>query len=188
MLAIENYGRFWKREKVFWGRGRNKGHLEGTLKGKKSVKIDFRFQIGIYVLFDLNRRPIYIGQAGLGNARLFSRLKTHQKDHLRDRWTHFSWYGLRGYNEGNEKLSNHHRPESWIRNRQRKDALHESEAVLMSVIEPPSNRRGPNWTGAKEFYQFIDERVPQDTHEIVVSLTKKVTDIQKTLKGWDDEE
>jgi hypothetical protein len=188
MLAIVNYGRFWRRDKVFWGRGKNKGHLKGQLKGQKTIVVDFRFQIGIYVLFDANRRPIYIGQAGMGNARLFGRLKQHQRDHLRDRWTLFSWYGLRGYNEGNQKLSEHHTPDSWVKNRKRRDALHETEAVLISVIEPPSNRRGPNWVETKEFHQFIDERVPLDVGEIVRQLPKRLAKIEEILEEWDEDE
>jgi hypothetical protein len=187
MLAIENYGRFWRRDKVFWGKGKNKGHLKGRLKRQKNFVIDFRLQIGIYVLFDADRTAIYIGQAGMGNARLFGRLKQHQRDHLRDRWTHFSWYGLRGYNVGNEKLSEHHKPESWIKNRQRRDALYETEAVLISVIEPPMNRRNPNWTGTEEFYQFLDPRVPLDMSETIRLLPARLTKIEKTLKNWEED-
>jgi hypothetical protein len=58
MLAIENFGRFWRRDKSYWGRGRgNKGQLKGHLKRNKKVEVDFREQIGIYVLFDANRNP-----------------------------------------------------------------------------------------------------------------------------------
>ena len=70
---IKNYGIMWRRDSVFWGRGSNRGLLEGRRSGKI---IDFREQIGVYVLYDEGRRPIYIGQAGQGNARLFSRLRT----------------------------------------------------------------------------------------------------------------
>jgi len=107
MLAIENFGRFWRKEKVFWGRGKNKGHLKGRMKRRKSVVVDFRDQIGIYVLFDADRKPLYVGQAGIGNARLFQRLKAHRSDHLGDRWHYFSWFGLRRHNANNKKLSGH---------------------------------------------------------------------------------
>jgi len=72
MLAIENFGRLWRRDKVHWGAGSNKGHLNGILKAsKKSLPVDFRSQIGIYVLFNANHQIVYVGQAGLGNVRLF---------------------------------------------------------------------------------------------------------------------
>ena len=178
MLAIENFGRFWRREKVYWGRGKNKGHLKGQLKRSKSVVVDFRDQIGIYVLFDAARRPLYIGQAGMGNARLFDRLKQHRSDHLGDRWQYFSWFGLRGFNATNEKLTEHQKPSSKIRNRKRSDALHETEAVLINVIEPPLNKRGPNWVGTKEFVQFIDDRVPLDSDELIRQIAQQIRQIE----------
>jgi hypothetical protein len=88
---IKNYGIMWRRDSVFWGRGSNRGVLEGRRSGKI---IDFREQIGVYVLYDEGRRPIYIGQAGQGNARLFRRLRSHRRDSLAHRWHYFSWFGL----------------------------------------------------------------------------------------------
>ncbi|MBM3543698.1 MAG: GIY-YIG nuclease family protein [Alphaproteobacteria bacterium] len=182
MLAIENYGRFWRRDKVYWGRGKNKGHLKGELKRNKSIEVDFRDQIGIYVLFDANRRPLYVGQAGIGNARLFQRLKKHRSDHLSDRWQYFSWFGLRRHNENNKRLSKHQKPTSAIRMRNRRDALHETEAVLISVVEPILNKRGPNWTGSKEFMQHLDERVPLDDSEMLGNIVKTIEGIDAIVR------
>jgi hypothetical protein len=182
MLAIENFGRLWRRDKVYWGAGSNRGHLKGVRKGnKKSKPVDFRAQIGIYVLFNSNREVVYVGQAGIGNARLFSRLKRHRVDHLKDRWTHFSWFGLRGVNEGNQKLSNYHKPETRIRRRNRKDALHETEAVLISIVEPPLNKRGPNWQNSREYVQYIDKSVPKDTPELVSEIANRISKIEASL-------
>jgi len=56
-LLIRNYGLFWTRNKVFWGKGKNRGHLKGVLAGKtKGPQIDFRMQQGVYVLYDDNFR------------------------------------------------------------------------------------------------------------------------------------
>jgi hypothetical protein len=115
MLTIENYGRRWRRDKIAWGKGSNKGHLKGMLKRSKTTAVDFRDQIGIYVLFSSAGDAVYVGQAGMGNKRLFGRLKDHRRDHLKDRWTHFSWFGLRGYNKKNMKLSGFHKPETIIK-------------------------------------------------------------------------
>ena len=61
--VIKNYGIMWRRDHIFWGRGRNRGCLEG----RRSARIiDFRDQIGVYVLYDEARRPIYVGQAVKG--------------------------------------------------------------------------------------------------------------------------
>src|SRR3569832_1312077 len=62
--VIKNYGLMWRRDAVFWGKGNRKGVLEGRRSGKT---INFRDQIGVYVLYDESRRPVYVGQAGQGN-------------------------------------------------------------------------------------------------------------------------
>jgi hypothetical protein len=181
MLAIESYGKWWRRDKIFWGtggKGDNKGHLKGVAKGSKSIVVDFREQIGIYVLFNTDRDVVYVGQAGIGNKKLFGRLSDHRTDHRRDRWTYFSWFGLRGKNPTTDTLSAHHKPQSKLPGRRRKDALHETEAVLMAVVEPPLNKKGPNWTGSKEFFQFLDRRVPQDVHEIVSTLPERLSTLE----------
>lgn len=79
--VIKNYGLMWRRDRVFWGKGRKAGTLLGRLSRRE---IDFRDQIGVYVLYDETRRPVYVGQAGQGHARLFSRLRAH--NHLRQKW------------------------------------------------------------------------------------------------------
>ena len=89
--SIKNYEIMWRRDSVFWGRGSNRGVLEGRRSGEI---IDFREQIGVYVLYDEGRRPVYVGQAGQGNARLFKRLRAHRRDSLAHRWHYFSWFGL----------------------------------------------------------------------------------------------
>ncbi len=184
MLAIEGYGRWWRRDRVFWGtggKGDNRGHLKGFAKGRSSVIVDFRDQIGTDVLFNENRDVVYVEQAGIGNKRLFGRLNDHRFDHLRDRWTYFSWFRLRGKNPKSNRLSKHHRPESWLPRRQRKDARHETEAVLMAVVEPPLNKRGPNWTGSIAYRQYIDLRVPPDMQEIVSALPQQLQRIEKQI-------
>jgi len=188
MLTIENYGRRWRRDKIAWGAGSNKGHLRGAWRRQKSTVVDFREQIGIYVLFNAVGAVVYVGQAGVGkNKRLFGRLKDHRSDHLRDRWTHFSWFGLGGFNEKSNSdvkpLSKYHKPGGAIRKKKRSDALHEIEAVLMSVVEPPLNKRGPNWKGSKEFLQYIDSSMPQSSDEIVQELPRQLKEINSQIRA-----
>ena len=99
--VIKNYGLMWNQDAVVWGRGGRRGALEGQRKGQI---IDFREQIGVYILYDEGRHPIYVGQAGQGNARLFNRLRSHKGGHLADRWRYFSWFGLLTVNK-NKQLS-----------------------------------------------------------------------------------
>ena len=93
---IKNYGLMWRRDAVFWGRGSYRGMLTGRRSG---AVVDFRDQIGVYVLYDEGRLPIYVGQAGQGDARLFRRLRAHQRDALAHRWQYFSWFGLLSVNK-----------------------------------------------------------------------------------------
>src|SRR5882757_3090737 len=89
--VIKNYGIMWRRDHIFWGGSRQKGSLPGR---RSSRVVEFHDQIGVYVLYDEARRPIYVGQAGQGNARLFTRLRSHTKDSLAHRWHYVSWFGL----------------------------------------------------------------------------------------------
>lgn len=97
---IRSYGLLWSESDIHWGTGRQPGKLLGVpARAKRSKPIDFREQIGIYVLYH-GHDMIYVGQAGARNARLFNRLKRHKKDHLADRWDHFSWFGLQWVKTG----------------------------------------------------------------------------------------
>lgn len=49
----------------------------------------------------------------------------------------------------------------------------------MSVVEPVLNKRGPNWTGSKEFLQFIDDRVPLDSDELIQQIAQRIGRIEK---------
>jgi hypothetical protein len=150
MIAIRNFGMFWEREKVEWGRP----HVEGKLRGirekrRRDAPVDFRYQTGIYVLYDEQRLPLWIGQAQV----LFDRLGNHRRDHLRSRWRFFTWFGFRRINDDgslglSEKLNfNVHGKAS--------DARDEIEAVLIQVLEPRLNRRGGNWGESEEFLQYV---------------------------------
>src|SRR5208282_3263832 len=93
---IHNYGLFWHRSDVLWGHQKVRGHLKGKLaKAKSGLPVDFRNQAGLYVLYDDSFRLVYVGQAGAGNQFLFSRLRQHTRDALADRWTRFSWFGIK---------------------------------------------------------------------------------------------
>jgi hypothetical protein len=129
--VIKNYGIMWRRDHIFWGRGSNRGCLEG----RRSARIiDFREQIGVYVLYDESRRPIYVGQAGQGNARLFVRLRSHTRDHLAHRWHYVSWFGLLPVNRDGQ-LSGRDDPGKRVKGTLR-STLNESKAFS----SPPPNR------------------------------------------------
>jgi hypothetical protein len=98
-VLIKNYGLFWAEKNVFWGVGNNAGTLLGVpAKNLTAKKIDFREQSGVYVLY-ADYQMVYVGQAGAGNQKLFTRLKQHTRDALAGRWNQFSWFGIRRFGE-----------------------------------------------------------------------------------------
>jgi hypothetical protein len=184
MLVIRNYGHLWDRELVFWGWPRVEGHLKGIRKGTEA---DFREQIAVYVLYDSDRNPIYVGQAGYGpesKRRLFARLKAHNRDSTKI-WRYFSWFGMKSVN-ANGSLSQYQKPRTGVRGKKIVDGLNEVEAVLIHVLNPRSNRRGGNWGDAKHFHEFQDERMFEvDSDDVAIfelrTLQRQLRKIQKKL-------
>jgi hypothetical protein len=177
-LAIRNFGHFWNRNPVNWGNpGRNRG---GDLRGYRIVNrrprvTDFREQIGLYVLYGENREVLYIGQTGSGDRRLFLRLRDHTKDHLRDRWGNFSWFGFRKVNaDGN--LSDAQRPDSSVQ-AQSSAALDETESVLLQLFEPRLNKQGAKWTTTEEFLQYV----PLEHENEQLSVTEKLDELSQQI-------
>ena len=163
----------WRRDSVFWGTGGNKGALVGRRSGNV---IDFRQQIGVYVLYDEGRRPIYVGQAGQGNARLFPRLRAHRRDSLADRWQYFSWFGLLSVN-----LSG--RLSKWDDAAKRvsgtiKSTLNEIEGVLIAATEPAFNKQGAKFKGIARYrqviHEFADYIPPIEIRDLLVSVNNKL--------------
>lgn len=150
-MLIQNYGLFWHKDRVQWGRGKKKGTLNGWLVGaKREGCVDFRTQRGIYVLYDDNFRIIYVGQAGRGSQNLFARLKQHRKDHLAERWSRFSWFGIVPVTdewelEANDDIEFDTDPAS---------VLNHIEAILIASAEPPLNlQRGRFGSDVEKYLQ-----------------------------------
>jgi hypothetical protein len=190
MLAIRNFGHFWNRDLVDWGRQRVSGQLLGyRLVDRRPVVVDFREQIGIYVLFTAQREVVYVGQAGAGDRRLFLRLRDHTTNNLRDRWTNFSWFGLREVNSSNLQLSEHQRPDSKCSG-SNSEALNEIEAILLQLFEPRLNKQGPRWGDETlEIFQYVKSEW-EDAEPVmdapIAELSKKLDRIEgavSRLKG-----
>jgi hypothetical protein len=163
VAVIKNYGLRWVRDKVEWGGRGVKGELLGVPRSARSSSaVDFREQIGVYVLYEPGFVPIYVGQAGFGRGTLFSRLKVHARDHLRDRWSHFSWFGFRKVNDSG---SLHASQEASARTSiTYGDALDEIEGILIQVLEPRLNRQGASWQDSAE--EYIQEGRPSEADAI----------------------
>lgn len=179
-MLIRNFGHLWERKYVNWGRPRVKGHL----KGYKSLKreVDFRDQIGIYVLFDKDLIPVYIGQAAQ-NRRLFGRLNQHESDHLWNRWEHFSWFGFRRVNK-NGQLSLFDDANKTFK-APGIQLLNEIEGALITALEPKLNKQGARWKDVEEYYQVIDDEMREltlgDVLDSNARLEKLVTGLSKKV-------
>jgi hypothetical protein len=178
-MFISNYGLFWQRKYVYFGFGGNKGTLLGMMSQKKSFVVDFREQIGIYVLYDKDFIPIYVGQAGNGNATLFTRLKHHTTDYLCNRWEYFTWFGLRRVN-ANRRLAAHDPIEKPLQ-AQGGSILDESEDISIATKE--LNKQGPKIKDpAEEYHQAVDENVAEMSIEDAIAGIEELKKQQKALE------
>lgn len=173
---IKNYGLFWKAEDVFWGKQGKSGTLLGKSAKDGSRIVNFRDQIGIYVLY-ADYKVVYIGQAGSGsNSKLFARLKEHRNNELAGRWNQFSWFGLLGVKRDNTLASskqNH--------NHNTKVVLDHFEAMLIHVIEPPMNKQGGKWGEGEQFLQSIDkENIGTNDAEVLRKILEKIENLEKS--------
>ena len=166
---IRSLGLFWREDCVCWGAGSNPGALLGVpTSATTSDAIDFREQIGIYALY-AEYQLVYVGQAGVGNQTLFTRLKQHRKDDLVGRWNRFSWFGvLKVLSSG--ALSN------------KTDALHPGladvlnhiEAILIHAAEPPMNGQGGRFGDNVTRYQQVrDGRLGPSIQKMLTDLCKQ---------------
>jgi hypothetical protein len=169
-MLIQNYGLFRRRGRVFWGRQRVAGHLKGVRVNGKTTPVDFRDQAGVYVLYDDNFRLVYVGQAGAGDQRLFNRLKHHTKDFLADRWTRFSWFGIRWVKENGELAAG--AAQASIKSGH---ILNHIEAILISTAEPPQNKQGGRFgKDIEQYRQYRDVKaVGPEIESMVRQLWKQ---------------
>lgn len=155
-MLIRNYGLFWVRDDVFWGRQKNAGTLLGVESGrKKGSDVDFREQTGIYALY-ADYELVYVGQTAGSGKQLLGRLKDHLYYDLAGRWNRFSWFGTRQVLAGGKLKA----PKAGA-STSLGLALNHLEAILIHVAEPPLNRQGGRWGEATQYLQVRDERLDE---------------------------
>ncbi|MGA7714212.1 MAG: hypothetical protein WCA81_20130 [Rhizomicrobium sp.] len=120
---------------------------------------------------------MYVGQAGNGNKGLFDRLKSHETDRHWNRWRHFSWFGFRGVNAVGNKLSNHDKVTKVFRETGG-DLLNHMQGILIAATEPKLNRKGASWSGADEYFQYIEE---EDELPTLQYLATKLETIEQKI-------
>ena len=140
---------------MFWGRPHVAGHLRGVpSKNITAEPVDFRNQQGVYVLYDDGFKMVYVGQAGANDRqRLFKRLHQHNTDALVDRWTRFSWFGIRWVKNNGELAAEADSAHTTFG-----AVLNHVEAILISAAEPPHNRQGGRFgESVNQYLQYRDD-------------------------------
>jgi len=169
-MLIQNYGLFWKEEDVYWGKPNVSGHLKGIItNGKTGDPVDFREQQGVYVLYDDTFRVVYVGQTGVGQQRLFDRLKQHKNDNLADRWSKFSWFGIRRVNKTGDLAAEKNSATPEIG-----DVLNHIEAILIATAEPAHNKQGGRF--GEKVEQYLQYRDKEDLGLSVPEMIKQIYD------------
>ena len=152
---IKSFGMFWNRDDVDW----KSMNLWGTQNGSP-VKINFKKQIGIYLLHDA-REVIYVGQAV--KQSIVKRLADHCKDRLNGRWDRFSWFGFYGVNDNGDLITNDFPNTNFTI----ENVANAFEAVLIEGLEPRQNRKAGNEFGY-EFLQAFDENLENKKQQIAI--------------------
>ncbi|MEO0030525.1 MAG: hypothetical protein RIS94_283 [Pseudomonadota bacterium] len=159
-MKITSYGLFWRTEEIEWAPGggnRDSFRLLGRVgKNKPTIKIaDFRFQTGIYILYD-DYGAYYVG---LSRAGLGKRLKDHTKDDHADKWDRFSWFGFRPIADadriGIRQLSSIN--EEITENAHA--TIGDLEALLIKAMGPKANSANMNLKDAAEWKQIEWESI-----------------------------
>jgi hypothetical protein len=172
------YGELWRKELVDW-RGKRGKAREFLLPGRVgSEDMEMADQVGVYILYDDNHVPIYIGQAGgrewskrkgEGGNRLFWRLRSHALGAYADRWKYFSWFGLKTINKngGLRKFKRRGANLSQII-----DAL---EAAMIAASDPRLNSHSGHLSGAT--------RVKQGTPTASNTVDQRLKRIEEKLNS-----
>lgn len=185
------YGLYWKKVIFLSHCSMQDGGMSGqfllgrpsnwTGSGRRAIDFDpdrlwmnFWKQKGVYVLYDEQLVPVYVGQAGLSRKKskgsegrnLGERLHDHANGKYRNGWMYFSWFGfLEAQHEAKLKgrLRNASQglrldPGFDFRPSSSKDELNNLldsfEAILIEAFTPRFNARGGNLKGSFYVDQF----------------------------------
>lgn len=173
-LLIRSVGLFWEAGNIHWGAGSQAGAVYGVpAKNVTADPIDFREQIGIYVLY-AGYQMIYVGQAGSKNMYLLDRLKRHRKDDLSGRWDRFSWFGLRWVKQNGDlsAVAQAHHPST-------ARTLNHIEAMLIHAAEPPLNRQGGRFgDDVIRYVQWRDRRLGPSDRDLLLAIYQSSTKLR----------
>ncbi len=120
-------------------------------EGRENWPVDFRHQVGIYCLYDDAFNLLYVGKA-TGKTGLFNRLNRHTTGNMAERWSKFSWFGLRDVNWDTETPTLLEFEGVGDQNM----VARALEGVLILGGEPKLNRQGASFGRTFKFDQFRD--------------------------------
>jgi hypothetical protein len=156
MSLIRNFGLFWDKEEVQWGKPKKTGKLLGVhATAKRDGNVDFRNQIAIYAIYDAAFNLVYVGQTGSGDQRLMKRLNNHRTDHISQRWKYFSWFGLCWVKNSNDLSEGAENKSVGM-----EIALDHLEAISIAISEPRLNlQRGSFGDECEQYFQKKEAEV-----------------------------
>ncbi len=194
-MSVRAFGKFFSwEETLFWQGWKNEegkyarilGHELSRQAYKDPVRqaeVEFSTAPGIYLLHDQFGKTIYVGQA----KRLAARLITHSGDHLRNRWTHYSWFATEQGNTPNESYGIGKENAELENAEDNADTLSLNilEAVLRTAMEPRLNLQGGRWERAKQYAQSVEYEFVylREVYDEVRSLKKKNKKVLKRLQA-----
>ncbi len=160
ILFIKNYGLFWKRDDVWWGKrgNRQKAEFKGRLPNQQDVEL--HKEIGFYMLYNIRDIPdvpyhsdelVYCGLNGTGRVQaLFKRISQHQqpKMPLYLKWNYFSWFSIATLQDDD----NLHQRDREIRG-SRIDFLNQIEATIINISCPTNNKDRGYFGDAQKYIQ-----------------------------------
>ncbi len=172
-MLIRNYGLFWRKDWVNWRQAPQNGQISGiAAAARRSREVNFAQQQGVYCLYDETFRLVYIGQVGSGDQRLYGRLKQHATGDISERWSRFSWFGIRHVLAGGN-LSN----EATVKQVRVAQVLDHIEAILIASAEPVQNRQGGAFgKDVKKYNQERDGALGLEQSKMIAEVWNIVTE------------
>jgi len=196
-MAITAFGRFFSWEDCLyfpgWKSGGDSNYLRilGHQKTKSASyrnpetkpEADFTRASGIYLLQNKEFQTVYVGQA----KSLGARLQSHTGDHLRNRWTHFSFFAINipADPATAEPIHSNEIENDDTVNLPGELSLNLLEAILRTSMEPILNLQGGRWGDVSEYAQSVEYEwiYRREIFEQNEKALKKLKKLGKLLKS-----
>jgi hypothetical protein len=100
---------------------------------------------------------VYVGQTGARDDRLFKRLRTHNRDHLSERWNRFSWFGTQWVKQQGVLSADKINLTADV-----SQVLNILEAISTAIAEPRLNLQRGRWSRATQYYQYTPDQEEEE--------------------------